>query len=166
MIQFNFYSGLPFLERIARLPDDQTLLKPIHSFNLDINFTFSWYSVLLKMHFHVLQRLKGLTTGGMPTFIDAIDNFNSDAIREDSWVRQLSRMGKKVVFMGDDTWVSLFPGSFARSYPFPSFDVKDLHTVDNGVIENLIPEIRNRYINKFPYANFSRKMLIFDLCII
>ena len=32
--------------------------------------------------------------------------------------------------------------SFERSYPYPSFNVKDLHTVDNGVISHLIPEIR------------------------
>jgi GPI ethanolamine phosphate transferase 3 subunit O len=83
----------------------------------------------------------------MPTFIDAIDNFNSDAIREDTWVRQLSRAGKKVVFMGDDTWVSLFPDTFTRSYPFPSFDVKDLHTVDNGVVANLVPEIKKRFVD-------------------
>lgn len=99
---------------------------------------------LIYFSFRIIQRLKGLTTGGMPTFIDAIDNFNSDAIREDTWVRQLSRAGKRVVFMGDDTWTSLFPDAFVRSYPFPSFDVKDLHTVDNGVIANLVPEIQKR----------------------
>ena len=32
--------------------------------------------------------------------------------------------------------------SFKRSYPYPSFNVKDLHTVDNGVIAHLIPELR------------------------
>ena len=42
--------------------------------------------------------------------------------------------GRAVVFMGDDTWDALFPRSFTRSYPFPSFNVKDLHTVDDGVI--------------------------------
>lgn len=30
---------------------------------------------------------------------------------------------------------------FHRSYPFPSFNVKDLHTVDRGVKEHLLPEI-------------------------
>ena len=34
--------------------------------------------------------------------------------------------------MGDDTWLSLFPSSFSCSFPFPSFDVKDIHTVDTG----------------------------------
>lgn len=31
--------------------------------------------------------------------------------------------------MGDDTWTQLFPDHFERSYPYPSFNVKDLHTV-------------------------------------
>lgn len=45
--------------------------------------------------------------------------------------------GKRVVFMGDDTWESLFPKKFHRSLPFPSFNVKDLHTVDNGILQHL-----------------------------
>lgn len=37
-----------------------------------------------------MQRIKGLTTGGMPTFIDVANNFDpSDAITEDSWLHQL-----------------------------------------------------------------------------
>ena len=39
------------------------------------------------------------------------------------------------VFMGDDTWEQLVPGAFNESYPYPSFNVKDLHTVDDGVWE-------------------------------
>ena len=30
---------------------------------------------------------------------------------------------------------------FKRSYPFPSFNVQDLHTVDKGVKKHLLPEI-------------------------
>lgn len=43
--------------------------------------------------------------------------------------------------MGDDTWLSVFPDSFHpdMSHDFDSFNVEDLHTVDNGVIENLFP---------------------------
>ena len=47
--------------------------------------------------------------------------------------------------MGDDTWTSLFNSTeyFVRSYPFPSFEVNDLHTVDNGIIKHLIPEMKS-----------------------
>lgn len=48
-----------------------------------------------------------------------------------------SPLGKRVVFMGDDTWENLFPNQFHRSLPFPSFIVKDLHTVDNGILQHL-----------------------------
>lgn len=42
---------------------------------------------------------------------------------------QLVQNGKKVVMMGDDTWTQLFPHHFERSYPYPSFNVKDLDMV-------------------------------------
>jgi phosphatidylinositol glycan class O len=43
--------------------------------------------------------------------------------------------------MGDDTWLSVFPTSFHpdMTHDFDSFNVEDLHTVDNGVIANLFP---------------------------
>jgi phosphatidylinositol glycan class O len=44
-------------------------------------------------------------------------------------------------FMGDDTWMSVFPDSFHENmrFPYDSFNVEDLHTVDEGVIEHLFP---------------------------
>ena len=73
--------------------------------------------------------------------MDAGNNFASSEIDEDNIISQLVGQGKKVTFMGDDTWVTLFPNSFYKSFPFPSFDVKDLHTVDNGVTTHLVPEL-------------------------
>ncbi|XP_049268484.1 GPI ethanolamine phosphate transferase 3-like [Rhipicephalus sanguineus] len=71
-----------------------------------------------------VQRLKALMTGGLPTFIDAGTNFYQTEVREDNLINQMFKMGKKVVFMGDDAWVNLFPGKFARAYAYPSFVVK------------------------------------------
>ncbi|KAJ0798886.1 putative alkaline-phosphatase-like, core domain superfamily [Helianthus annuus] len=76
-----------------------------------------------------LQRLKGLTTGGLPTFIDIGNSFGAPAIVEDNLIHQLVQNGKRVVMMGDDTWTQLFPHHFNKSYPYPSFNVKDLDTV-------------------------------------
>ncbi|KAM4719189.1 GPI ethanolamine phosphate transferase 3 [Anableps anableps] len=84
-----------------------------------------------------MQRIKGFTTGSLPTFVDVGNNFASSAILEDNLIHQLGQMGKRVVFMGDDTWENLFPRKFYRSLPFPSFNVKDLHTVDNGILQHL-----------------------------
>lgn len=47
--------------------------------------------------------------------------------------------------MGDDTWEGLFPKKFFRSYFFPSFNVKDLHTVDNGILQHLYPTGKQHY---------------------
>ena len=43
--------------------------------------------------------------------------------------------------MGDDTWMSVFPDSFEpnMTFPYDSFNVEDLHTVDEGVISHLFP---------------------------
>ncbi|KAI9793352.1 MAG: mannose-ethanolamine phosphotransferase gpi13 [Peltula sp. TS41687] len=88
-----------------------------------------------------LQRLKGLTTGNLPTFIDAGSNFAGTAIEEDNLVAQLREAGKTLVHLGDDTWHSLFPGYFDAnlSRPYDSFNVWDLHTVDDGVTQHLFP---------------------------
>ena len=74
--------------------------------------------------------------------MDAGKNFASSNITEDNLISQLKSLQKNITFMGDDTWGSLFPDSFHKSFPFPSFNVMDLHTVDNGVIAHLIPEIK------------------------
>lgn len=88
-----------------------------------------------------LQRLKGLTTGTLPTFIDAGSNFAGTAIDEDNLVAQLRDAGKTLVHLGDDTWHSLFPGYFDANltHAYDSFNVWDLYTVDNGVTEHLMP---------------------------
>eukprot|EP01029_Cantina_marsupialis_P003054 TRINITY_DN1288_c0_g3_i1.p1 TRINITY_DN1288_c0_g3~~TRINITY_DN1288_c0_g3_i1.p1 ORF type:complete len:1037 (+),score=302.64 TRINITY_DN1288_c0_g3_i1:24-3134(+) len=88
-----------------------------------------------------MQRLKGLTCGTLPTFIDISDSFTSAAINEDNFIDQAVAAGKTLVFYGDDTWMSLFPEQFKESKPFPSFNVNDFETVDNGVIENILPKI-------------------------
>lgn len=38
-----------------------------------------------------------------------------------------------MAFVGDDTWQQLAPDAFDWSFPYPSFNVKDLHSVDDGV---------------------------------
>jgi len=88
-----------------------------------------------------LQRLKGLTTGTLPTFVDIGNSFSGTAIDEDNLLMQLRNAGKRIVHLGDDTWESLFPGYFLGnlSKAYDSFNVWDLHTVDNGVMEHIFP---------------------------
>lgn len=86
-----------------------------------------------------LQRLKGLTTGSLPTFVDAGSNFAGEKITEDNLLLQLRASGKRIAFVGDDTWQALFPDSFAPdlNHPFESLNVWDLDTVDDGVHHHL-----------------------------
>ncbi|WFD27087.1 mannose-ethanolamine phosphotransferase gpi13 [Malassezia nana] len=83
-----------------------------------------------------LQRLKGLTTGSLPTFIEAGANFGgAGRVLEDTWIGQVrAQTGRdRMVFVGDDTWQMVFADLFDESYPFSSFNVEDLDTVDAGV---------------------------------
>ena len=56
-----------------------------------------------------MQRISGLMTGSLPTFLDVSSNFDSYAIAEDNLIDQLIKSGKKITLLGDDTWNSLFP---------------------------------------------------------
>ncbi len=106
-----------------------------------------------------MQRLKGFTTGSLPTFLDLSSNFAASAISEDNIVDQAAAAARSELvsmvsanttapplcplqFFGDDTWAALFPAQFTLSRPFPSFDVVDLHGVDNGVKLHLVPAVR------------------------
>lgn len=54
---------------------------------------------------------------------------------------QLRDAGKTMVHLGDDTWQALFPGYFDANltHAYDSLNVWDLHTVDNGVTEHILP---------------------------
>ncbi|XP_050073586.1 GPI ethanolamine phosphate transferase 3 [Anopheles maculipalpis] len=88
-----------------------------------------------------LQRLKGITTGSLPTFIDIGSNFASPEINEDNLIDQLVRANRTTVFLGDSTWTELFPNRFTREYPLPSFNIYDLDTVDSAIEKQLPREM-------------------------
>lgn len=90
-----------------------------------------------------LQRLKALTTGTLPTFIDLSYNFIGYEIEEDNVLYQLKngQHRRNISLLGDDTWSALYPNvDFQDLHVYPSFDVHDLDTVDNGILDHL-PEI-------------------------
>ncbi|OLY77622.1 GPI ethanolamine phosphate transferase 3 [Smittium mucronatum] len=148
--QLNFRDKIPIIDlKLSKNPLQSMLLR----FRADPPTT-------------TLQRLKGLTTGQLPTFIDAGSNFAGSSISEDNWLYQFSnsftarnlnsnQTSRNLVFLGDDTWSSLFPVQLENTFPpsalkgstpsdgwtfsrpFPSLDVWDLDTVDDGVISFL-----------------------------
>lgn len=81
-----------------------------------------------------MQRIKALATGSLPTFIDFKDNLQSESISEDNLIYQAQVNKKKTLFVGDQIWVFLLPNSFTLAYPYDSHNVRDLDTVDQGVI--------------------------------
>ena len=88
-----------------------------------------------------MQRLVGLTTGGLPTIVDMGRSFDAGIdVQEDNWVVQGGKSGVRMSMVGDDTWVSLFPEQrWARAEPYPSFNVKDIDGCDDHVVK-LLPE--------------------------
>ncbi|KAI8903588.1 alkaline-phosphatase-like protein [Gorgonomyces haynaldii] len=86
-----------------------------------------------------LQRLIAIMTGCLPTLVDAGSNFGSFEIQEDNLIGKLDR----VLVMGDDTWTNLYP-NLDKNWSYPSFDVWDLHTVDNQVNSHLFPLLEQK----------------------
>lgn len=89
-----------------------------------------------------LPRLKGLTTGLAPSFLDAVLNIAEDDETlalglADLWVRQLHRAGRRLELYGDDTWLRLFPRLFARTDGTNSLYVLDYTEVDLNVTRHL-----------------------------
>ncbi|XP_013405157.1 GPI ethanolamine phosphate transferase 2 [Lingula anatina] len=88
-----------------------------------------------------MPRIKAMTTGGIPGFIDVVLNFDSKSLTEDNFITQLHRNGKKIVFYGDDTWIRLFPEHFLREDGTTSFFVTDYTEVDDNVTRHLPDEL-------------------------
>jgi ethanolaminephosphotransferase len=86
-----------------------------------------------------MPRVKAITTGSIPSFLDVILNFaesdtTSTLANQDTWLAQIkNKKDGKLVMYGDDTWLKLFPNTFARSDGTSSFFVsvsgpgKDVH---------------------------------------
>ncbi|KAI9012652.1 alkaline-phosphatase-like protein [Phycomyces nitens] len=90
-----------------------------------------------------LPRIKALTTGTVPSFLDAILNIaESDTSTsleyQDNWVYQLKHYCNNTIhFFGDDTWIRLFPGLFTKQDGTTSFYVSDTVQVDLNVTRHI-----------------------------
>lgn len=76
-----------------------------------------------------MPRVKAITTGSIPSFLDVILNFaesdtTSSLANQDTWLAQLNaKESGKLVMYGDDTWLKLFPETFSRADGTSSFFV-------------------------------------------
>lgn len=118
-----------------------------------------------------MPRVKAITTGSIPSFLDVILNFaesdtTSTLATQDTWLAQLrAKEGRKLVMYGDDTWLKLFPDFFARADGTSSFFVsvsrcrcpnavdrvmevdsqlQDFTEVDNNVTRHVPGELLNK----------------------
>ncbi|KAE8145550.1 alkaline phosphatase-like protein [Aspergillus avenaceus] len=93
-----------------------------------------------------MPRLKAITTGSVPSFLDVILNVaesdtSSALTYQDTWLAQLKARGDKLIMYGDDTWLKLFPGMFDRADGTKSFFVSDFTEVDNNVTRHISNEL-------------------------
>lgn len=89
-----------------------------------------------------LPRIKALTTGTIPSFLDAILNIaesdtSSSLENHDNWVYQFKNQNKTIHFFGDDTWMRLFPNIFDKTDGTTSFFVSDTIEVDLNVTRHI-----------------------------
>ncbi|KAF1957269.1 GPI ethanolamine phosphate transferas-like protein 2, partial [Byssothecium circinans] len=96
-----------------------------------------------------MPRVKAITTGSIPSFLDVILNFaesdtTSTLATQDTWLAQLkAKENGKLVMYGDDTWLKLFPDFFERADGTSSFFVSDFTEVDNNVTRHVPGELLN-----------------------
>ncbi|KAF5663684.1 ethanolaminephosphotransferase [Fusarium heterosporum] len=96
-----------------------------------------------------MPRIKSMTTGSIPSFVDLILNFDeadtsSTLASQDTWLAQIkAKEAGKLLMYGDDTWLKLFPNTFDREDGTSSFFVADFTEVDNNVTRNVAPELEN-----------------------
>jgi ethanolaminephosphotransferase len=88
-----------------------------------------------------MPRLKALTTGSTPNFLDVVLNFDASSAslrNQDHWLRQLkTHRNMRLAFYGDDTWLKLFPDFFDEHEGTTSFFVADYTEVDQNVTRHL-----------------------------
>lgn len=84
-----------------------------------------------------MPRLKALTTGRLPKFIDVMKNFNSAQLVSDNLISSFAQSGFKLTFYGDETWLKLFPNLFSTIDTTSGFFAKDTVQVDRNVSRHL-----------------------------
>jgi ethanolaminephosphotransferase len=101
-----------------------------------------------------MPRVKAITTGSIPSFLDVILNFaesdtTSTLANQDTWLAQIkNKEGGKLVMYGDDTWLKLFPNTFARSDGTSSFFVSvsgPSRVVHRSIVLNLRDRISQKW---------------------
>ena len=112
------------------------MISSLSSFNISLSYSLIESGAAVPFTGHAspptvtMPRVKGITTGSLPSFLDLVLNFaesdtSSTLAAQDTWLAQILSKpgGGKLVFYGDDTWLKLFPGFFERYDGTSSFFV-------------------------------------------
>lgn len=132
------------------------------SSNMDIYNGSSWSCAFIADPPTVtLQRVSGIASGTLSTFMEAAFNFGEYESLQDNLLLQLKiKHGiDNIYFFGDSTWISIYPHILIPSsdceqcdestktsnkiVPYYSFHLFDLDTVDNGVKNHLFSLFKN-----------------------
>lgn len=107
-----------------------------------------------------MPRVKALTTGSVPSFLDLILNFaesdtSSSLALQDTWLAQIrekssssshgvedaqSRSGQ-LIFYGDDTWLKLFPASWLARHDGTSSFFVSVSRTGPGIFSRSVEHI-------------------------
>ncbi|CAG8440782.1 10236_t:CDS:10 [Diversispora eburnea] len=154
-------SGFAKIEDLPRYPNGKEALPPEPLFDklvFMLNSGMEFVKSLIESHRAIpytahasaptvtLPRIKALTTGTVPNFLDAIFNIaesdTSSLEFQDNWLTQLKNARNKTIsFFGDDTWINLFPGIFKVTDGTSSLFATDTVEVDLNVTRNVVPQL-------------------------
>eukprot|EP01080_Neovahlkampfia_damariscottae_P001311 gene1311-11394_t len=91
-----------------------------------------------------MPRLKAMTSGIMPGFLDVVYNLNSQEFKQDNWLHQMKSQNKTIILFGDETWKKLYPSYLdSKSDPTTSFFVTDTEIVDSNVTRHIDYQLNN-----------------------
>lgn len=116
-----------------------------HRMNYLNNLIRNNESCLIKLRVHAptvtMPRIKAMTSGTIPNFIDLVLNFGASEMNVDNLIWQMKSYGK-LVFYGDNTWTKLFPDTFARAGEnLDSLFVNDFYGGDKNISDRLNSEL-------------------------
>uniref|UniRef100_A0A182MCM2 GPI ethanolamine phosphate transferase 2 C-terminal domain-containing protein n=1 Tax=Anopheles culicifacies TaxID=139723 RepID=A0A182MCM2_9DIPT len=90
-----------------------------------------------------MPRIKAMTSGAIPSFLDVILNLGSPEMKLDTFLYQMKQRQQKTVFYGDNTWTNMFPDMFyRRGENTDSLYVNDFYKGDLNITKLLNMELQ------------------------
>ncbi|XP_055536895.1 GPI ethanolamine phosphate transferase 2 [Wyeomyia smithii] len=91
-----------------------------------------------------MPRIKAMTSGSIPSFLDVILNLGSAKTELDTFLYQMIQQHQRIVFYGDNTWTNMFPDIFYRKREnVDSLYVNDFYKGDENITNSMRLELLN-----------------------